>query len=154
MDVKEFTFQCRDTWSVIPMLLRPKSRGRISLRSANPYDKPVFEAGYFSDEHDEDIKTLVEGVKIALAMAQTRAFQRLGTKFWDQIPMPGCEETDLWSDEYWACMSRHYTTTIYLHSGTLASDDLENFVTFNHLGAAKMGPASDPQSVVNHELKV
>ena len=99
------------------MLLRPKSRGRISLRSANPYDKPVFEAGYFSDEHDEDIKTLVEGVKIALAMAQTRAFQRLGTKFWDQIPMPGCEETDLWSDEYWACMSRHYTTTIYHHSG-------------------------------------
>merc|ERR1719285_445705 len=70
-------------------------------------------------------------------MAQTRAFQRLGTKFWDQIPMPGCEETDLWSDEYWACMSRHYTTTIYHHSG-----------------AAKMGPASDPQSVVNHELKV
>jgi len=127
----------RDTWSVIPMLLRPKSRGRISLRSANPYDKPVFEAGYFSDQHDEDIKTLVEGVKIALAMAQTRAFQRLGTKFWDQIPMPGCEETDLWSDEYWACMSRHYTTTIYHHSG-----------------AAKMGPSSDPQSVVNHELKV
>merc|ERR1719285_870453 len=70
-------------------------------------------------------------------MAQTRAFQRLGTKFWDQIPMPGCEETDLWSDEYWACMSRHYTTTIYHHSG-----------------AAKMGPSSDPQSVVNHELKV
>ena len=118
LDRNKVITQCRDTWSVIPMLLRPKSRGRISLRSANPYDKPVFEAGYFSDEHDEDIKTLVEGVKIALAMAQTRAFQRLGTKFWDQIPMPGCEETDLWSDEYWACMSRHYTTTIYHHSGS------------------------------------
>ena len=109
---------CRHTWSVIAMLLRPQSRGRISLRSANPFDKPIFEAGYFSDKHGEDMKTLVEGVKMALALAETRAFQRLGTKFWDQIPMPGCETNILWSDEYWACMSRHYTTTIYHHSGS------------------------------------
>ena len=44
----------RDTWSVIPMLLRPKSRGRVLLRSNNPYDKPIFHAGYFT--HPEDIK--------------------------------------------------------------------------------------------------
>jgi len=125
----------RDTWSVIPMLLRPKSRGSVKLRSSNPYDKPIFNAGYFT--HPEDIQVLVEGVKIALAMAQTQAFTRLGTKFWDEIPMPGCEETVLWSDEYWACMSRQYTTTIY-----------------HHAGSAKMGPPTDPQSVVNHQLKV
>jgi len=125
----------KDTWSVIPMLLRPKSRGRVMLRSSNPYDKPLFYAGYFT--HPEDIKVLVEGVKIALAMAQTRAFGRLGTKFWDKVPMPGCEHTNLWSDEYWACMARHYTTTIYHHSGS-----------------AKMGPPDDPDAVVNHELKL
>ena len=123
----------RDTWSVIPMLLRPKSRGRVMLRSKNPYDKPIFHAGYFT--HPEDIqvsahcnadrqlidivvKVLVEGVKIALAMAQTQAFSRMGTKFWDEVPIPGCEHTDLWSDEYWTCMCRQYTTTIYHHSGT------------------------------------
>ena len=44
----------RDTWSVIPMILRPKSRGRVLLRSSNPYDKPIFHAGYFT--HPEDIK--------------------------------------------------------------------------------------------------
>ncbi len=44
----------RDQWSVIPMLLRPKSRGRVLLRSSNPYDKPIFHAGYFT--HPEDIK--------------------------------------------------------------------------------------------------
>ena len=62
-------------------------------------------------------QVLVEGVKIALAMAQTEAFNRLGTKFWDEVPIPGCEHTDLWSDEYWTCMCRQYTTTIYHHAG-------------------------------------
>ena len=59
------------------------------------------------------------------------------TRFWDEIPMPGCEDTNLWSDEYWTCMCRQYTTTIYHHSGS-----------------AKMGPPNDPASVVNHQLKV
>jgi len=125
----------KDTWSVIPMLLRPKSRGRVMLRSSNPYDKPLFYAGYFT--HPDDIKVLVEGVKIGLAMSQTKAFLNLGTEFWSKILMPGCEHTNAWSDEYWECMCRHYTTTIYHHSGS-----------------AKMGPPEDPAAVTNHELKV
>ena len=36
------------------MYSRPKSRGRVMLRSSNPYDKPLFYAGYFT--HPEDIK--------------------------------------------------------------------------------------------------
>ena len=36
--------------------LRPKSRGRISLNSANPNDKPKIESGYLSDVEDFDIK--------------------------------------------------------------------------------------------------
>ncbi|XP_023345601.1 glucose dehydrogenase [FAD, quinone] [Eurytemora carolleeae] len=125
----------RDTWAIYPMILRPKSRGRVMLRTSNPFDKPLFYAGYFT--HPDDIKVLVEGVKIALALAQTKAFESLGSKFWDAIPLPGCENTDLWSDEYWECICRQFTITIYHHSGT-----------------AKMGPPSDPGSVVNHELKV
>jgi hypothetical protein len=31
----------------------------------------------------------VEGVKIGLAIGETNAFKKLGTKFWDKIPMPG-----------------------------------------------------------------
>jgi GMC oxidoreductase len=33
---------------------RPKSRGRVLLRSSNPYDKPLFYAGYFT--HPDDMK--------------------------------------------------------------------------------------------------
>ncbi len=125
----------RDGWSVFPMILRPKSKGAVRLRSVNPYDLPAVHAGYFT--HPHDIKVLVEAVKFALALSQTSAFQRYNSRYWDQIPIPGCEHTDLWSDEYWACIIRHYTITIYHYSGT-----------------AKMGPPDDPESVVNHELKV
>ena len=125
----------KDTWSVVPMLLRPKSKGSVRLRSRNPMDKPIFNAGYFT--HPNDIEVLVEAVKFALAMAETHSFKKLGTRFWDKIPMPGCEHTDLWSDDYWACICRQYTTTIYHYSGT-----------------AKMGPPTDPEAVVNPELKV
>jgi len=125
----------RDSWSIIPMLLRPKSRGNVRLQSANPYDKPLFNAGYFTDH--SDLLTLVEAVKFALSLAETTSFKKYGTRFWDQVPMPGCEQTELWTDEYWACICRQYTTTIYHYSGT-----------------AKMGPPTDTEAVVNHELKV
>jgi len=125
----------KDTMTISPLILRPESRGKIRLQSTNPYDKPLFEAGYFNNP--QDIKTLVEGVKIALVIAKTKAFTKLGARFWDKIPMPGCEHTVLWSDDYWACMCRHHTTTLY-----------------HHVGSAKMGPHTDHDSVVNHELKV
>uniref|UniRef100_A0A0K2SZL3 Glucose-methanol-choline oxidoreductase N-terminal domain-containing protein n=1 Tax=Lepeophtheirus salmonis TaxID=72036 RepID=A0A0K2SZL3_LEPSM len=125
----------KDTFSILPMLLRPKSKGTIRLKSKNPFEKPIVNAGYFT--HPDDMKVLVEGIKFGLALAQTKAFKKFGARFWDKVPMPGCENSPLWTDSYWACISRQYTTTIYHYSGT-----------------AKMGPPHDPSSVVNHELKV
>ena len=63
----------KDTWGVVPMLLRPKSRGAVKLKTSNPFEKPAVYAGYFS--HPEDIKVLVEAVKFVLAMAETESFQ-------------------------------------------------------------------------------
>lgn len=53
-----------DTWTILPLLLRPKSRGWIRLRTRNPFHYPLINANYFDDP--SDIATLVEGVKIAL----------------------------------------------------------------------------------------
>ena len=105
----------RDTWSILPMILRPKSRGSIRLRSANPYEKPAINAGYFT--HPDDMKVLVEGVKLALAMTETNALKKFGSRFWDGVPMPGCEHTELWTDEYWECICRQFTMTVYHYSG-------------------------------------
>ncbi len=98
------------------MLLRPKSRGTIRLRSANPFAKPVIEAGYFT--HPNDMDVLVEGIKVVMALSQTRAFQSVGSKYWHTPAMPGCEAHPVASDQYFACVSRHFTSTIYHYSGT------------------------------------
>ncbi|WP_293936339.1 GMC family oxidoreductase [Iodobacter sp.] len=43
--------------------LRPKSRGKIQLRSTNPLDPIVLDGAYLS--HDDDVQTLIRGVKLA-----------------------------------------------------------------------------------------
>lgn len=51
-------------FSVAPVLMRPKSRGRVVLKSSNPLRWPRIEAGYL--EEAEDVKVLVEGVKMVM----------------------------------------------------------------------------------------
>lgn len=64
----------KDVWSVIPVLLRPRSKGVIKLRSKNPYDYPLIYPNYLTDPLD--VATLVEGVKIGIALSRTKSFQR------------------------------------------------------------------------------
>jgi len=123
-----------DTWQVIPMLLRPLSIGTIRLASTDPYAKPLIDPQYFSNILDLD--TIVEGLKIGLALSKTEAFQKVGSKFYDKI-FPGCEGFTPWTDDYWRCFVRHYSLTIYHPSGT-----------------CKMGPSSDSTAVVDSQLRV
>lgn len=44
-----------DAFMVVPLLMRPKSKGRILLRSNNPYDYPIIYANYFEDPYDLDV---------------------------------------------------------------------------------------------------
>ncbi|XP_073948384.1 glucose dehydrogenase [FAD, quinone]-like isoform X2 [Choristoneura fumiferana] len=124
----------KDVWSILPMLLRPKSKGYIQLRSANPHDYPYIYPNYFAD--DMDMKTLVEGVKIAVALSRTKAFQRFGSALNPNV-FPACRALPRFSDVYWECMIRQYTATVY-----------------HPVGTAKMGPYWDPDAVVDDELRV
>nr|CAI5848980.1 unnamed protein product [Callosobruchus analis] len=122
----------QDAWSVIPMLLRPQSKGFIKLRSKNPFDPPLIYPNYFAE--DQDMRTLIEGVKIAVALSQTPAFQSYGSKL---LEFPDCAHIEKFSDPYWECMIRLYSCTIY-----------------HPIGTCKMGPPSDKDAVVDPELKV
>jgi choline dehydrogenase len=53
--------------SLYPTLLQPKSHGSVRLASANPFDKPKIDLGYFSDP--ADFPTARKAVRLALKCA-------------------------------------------------------------------------------------
>ncbi|EFX69856.1 hypothetical protein DAPPUDRAFT_257960 [Daphnia pulex] len=101
----------------LPVLLRPKSRGNIRLASNDPYDKPLINPNYFSDDGDYDIKVTVKSVKFSLALSKMEAFQKMGSRLYD-MPYPGCEDKPLWTDEYWACWIKSSSFTLAHTVGT------------------------------------
>ena len=46
-------------FTIRPILLRPKSRGFLTLRSKDPRDAPLVDIGYL--QHPDDVATLVDG---------------------------------------------------------------------------------------------
>lgn len=124
----------KDAWSIIPMLLRPKSVGSIKLRSKNPFDYPYIYPNYLHDELD--VKTMIEGTKIAVALSRTHSMRRFGSNL-SPYPFLGCGQIPPYTDAHWECMIRHYTVTIY-----------------HPIGTCKMGPYWDKTAVVDPQLRV
>jgi choline dehydrogenase-like flavoprotein len=54
--------------------LRPKSRGSVTLRSANPKDKPVIDPNFLAEP--DDLRCSVEGVKISREIFGAPSLQR------------------------------------------------------------------------------
>lgn len=123
-----------DTFSIVPVYLHPKSQGYIRLRSSNPYDKPIINPNYY--DHPQDLKVMIEGVKIALNLGNSAAFEEFGARFYNAT-FPGCEVHKMFSDDYLSCWIKSYSMTLAHVTGT-----------------CKMGPDSDRKAVVDSQLKV
>lgn len=54
------------------VLLQPRSVGSIRLQSGNPLDPPLIDPSYLSDTEDDDLRTVVEGVKLVRRIAETK----------------------------------------------------------------------------------
>ncbi len=120
----------KDATTILPVLLRPKSRGRIWLKSSNPFEKPLIDPNYL--DHPDDVKTLVAGIqKILMLIENTPELKKYNYELL-KTPLAECEAVQpIFSNDYWECFVRHFTMTMYHPVGTCA-----------------MG------SVVDHELKV
>lgn len=119
---------------VSPMVLRPRSRGFIRLRSADPLQYPLINPNYFSDPYD--LEVAIRAIRILHELEQTEAFRRIDAKLLRSM-VPECERFEYATDAYFECHSRHLTFTVYHYSGT-----------------CKMGSRNDTMAVVDSRLRL
>jgi choline dehydrogenase len=60
-----------------PILVKPRSRGHVSLKSSDPLDKPIIDPQYLSDDAGADRAALISGLQITARIAQTPALSGL-----------------------------------------------------------------------------
>ena len=113
--------------TINPCVLRPTSRGKVSLRSSSPSDTVVLAANNLTTE--KDVATLVRGIKACRRILRSESLRALGVT--ELLPGGGDEV----SDEVLARHGRAVAKTVYHPSGT-----------------CKMG--TDPMAVVDTQLRV
>jgi choline dehydrogenase-like flavoprotein len=120
-------------WNIQTILMKPKSRGRIRLLANDINVHPEIDINYFNDP--DDIESMIDGIRTAIKIGQTKTMQALGAQLLTDIP--GCEKHEYDSNDFWECAIRMLSSTFYHMSGT-----------------CKMGVKEDPTAVVDPKLKV
>ena len=106
--------------------LRPKSRGRIDIRSANPDDAPLIDPNYLS--HPDDLKVAADAIRLTRKIVAKPALQA----FCPEEYLPGIE---LQTEQQLHEAAARIGTTI-----------------FHPVGTCRMG--QDTEAVVDAELRV
>jgi choline dehydrogenase len=117
-----------DGFTVHVCQLRPESRGRIGLRSADPLDDPAIFANYLAA--DEDRRAIRAGFDIVRSLVDQPSLAAIRTG--EIVPGDGVKtdaEIDAWI--------RRSAETIY-----------------HPVGTCRMGAAGDPMAVVDETLRV
>jgi choline dehydrogenase len=118
----------KDGFTLHVCQLRPESRGKVGLRSADPFDDPTILANYLATE--EDRRAIREGVKIAREVVAQSALD----PYREAEYAPG---GDVRTDQQIDAWVRTKAETIY-----------------HPVGTCRMGAAGDPLAVVDDQLRV
>jgi len=113
-------------FTIGPTMVCPQSSGHLELRSTDPTQYPAITANYLSSE--DDLRVLVEGVKLARRLGQSHAFDA----YRGEETLPGPQVA---SDEEIAAYIRANAETLY-----------------HPVGTCRMG--NDATAVVDDQLRV
>ncbi|MEM8952452.1 MAG: GMC oxidoreductase [Pseudomonadota bacterium] len=106
--------------------LRPESRGRLWLKSADPREQPAMVANYLDDENDR--RVVIAGMRLTQKIMEQPAMQRLNAR-------PHLPEADVRSDDALLDAAREIGITQY-----------------HPISTCRMGV--DPMAVVDPDLRV
>jgi choline dehydrogenase len=109
-------------------LLRPRARGSVKLRSADPAAQPLVDCNFFGDP--DDLRLTLKSVAFARQLLEA---EPLRSKIREEL-LPGPDLTDEES------LSRFAGQTVKTN--------------YHPVGSARMGPEGDPMSVVDARLRV
>ncbi len=115
-------------WSASVSYLRPKSRGAIRLRSADPAEAPAIHANYL--DHPDDLRALMQALRLVDRIYQTPAMKALWVK-----RLAPVESLDMGNDTELEAYVRGHGNTM-----------------FHPVGTCMMG--SGPNAVVDPRLRV
>lgn len=108
-------------------VIRPHSRGSVTLASADVRQAPLIDPDFLGDERDMEL--LVKGVQMQQAIIESKPFDAIRGKM--LYPVDKNDKTAIMAD------IRRRADTQY-----------------HPVGTCKMGPASDPLAVVDAQLRV
>ena len=107
---------------------RPDSKGWVRLRSVDPFEKPIIQPNYLSEESDRAVT--IKAMRLARSLMHTKSM----SPYFDGEEYPGSE---IESDDELLDAARHWGST-----------------TYHVMGTCRMGPDSDPMAVVDDNLRV
>jgi choline dehydrogenase-like flavoprotein len=114
-------------YSLHTCVLRPKSRGTVTLADANPLSPPSIDPNFLGDPADMEV--MLRGVKLGRRIMDSEPFRTLPR---DELYTAGIYDDDALKAEI-----RKRADTIY-----------------HPVGTCRMGAANDPAAVVGPDLKV
>jgi choline dehydrogenase len=125
-DVKDVAPQ--DGVTLNACLLRPKSRGTVKLRSANPFDKPVIDNNYLADP--DDLRMEIAGLRFAREILKQAPLSKRISH--EMLPGPAATHD--------ASLAEHCRRTVKTN--------------WHPVGTCRMGTDKDKMSVLDSQLRV
>ncbi|CAF4893773.1 unnamed protein product [Pieris macdunnoughi] len=106
-----------DALFALIVLLHPKSRGYVRIKSNNPEDNPVITTNYFADK--EDIQTFARSAEDFVSIVNTPVFKNSSMKVAD-LGVEQCKRITFATPKYWECYVLNMASTLFHPVGTCA----------------------------------